>query len=342
MANPQKDNGYTAIANQIMDALCKIRIPGEARQVFDFVLRKTYGWNKTSDCIPLSQFTEATGMTKSSVCKAIKKLKEMNLIEVSSANQEFANRYSINKDFETWNRIKKVTRGVSKKGNECPVDNPVDNSLPKKEIVSFKGNIHCQKRKYSFPLKDTSKDNYKRQLQKTTLAQVLESSDARSLVAYFCQCYKNKFRADYIPEWGKDAKLLKGLAEITGRYELIKLIDLYFEVDDNFIANSGHTIGIFKTQINKLLQIKRGNIVPAKKAKTNADLRKIELMISDRLGQIAKKESIADVMREIPQNLWWLVDRFLKKQYPQDRSGNFGQVEAQLIREKVLSKESVK
>lgn len=40
MAEPQKENGYTPIANEIMDALCRIRIPGEERQVLDCISGK--------------------------------------------------------------------------------------------------------------------------------------------------------------------------------------------------------------------------------------------------------------------------------------------------------------
>lgn len=46
MANPQCENGFTKIANELMEALAKIRIPGEARQVLDVIFRQTYGWNK--------------------------------------------------------------------------------------------------------------------------------------------------------------------------------------------------------------------------------------------------------------------------------------------------------
>lgn len=80
MANPQIENGYTRIANEIMDALAKIRIPGQARQVLDFILRKTYGWNKKTDMISLSQFVEGTGLSKVAVCKGINKLLGMNII----------------------------------------------------------------------------------------------------------------------------------------------------------------------------------------------------------------------------------------------------------------------
>jgi len=80
MASPQKEDGYTAISNEIMEALGRTRIPGEARQILDVILRKTYGWNKLTDSISLSQFVECTGISKPHVSMGIKKLLSMNLI----------------------------------------------------------------------------------------------------------------------------------------------------------------------------------------------------------------------------------------------------------------------
>ncbi len=74
MASPQAENGYTKISNEIMEQLSMIRIPGEARQVLDTILRKTYGWSKKSDSISLSQFMKMTGLSKVSICKGIKNL----------------------------------------------------------------------------------------------------------------------------------------------------------------------------------------------------------------------------------------------------------------------------
>jgi len=67
---PQKENGYTPIANEIMDALCSHRISGEERQLLDCIIRKTYGWNKKVDEISLSQFMKMTGMYKTSHSKS--------------------------------------------------------------------------------------------------------------------------------------------------------------------------------------------------------------------------------------------------------------------------------
>lgn len=139
MATPQTENGYTRIASEILDALARIRIPGEAMQIFWVVLRKTYGFQKKEDAIALSQFCLATGITKPNVCAALKKLKEMNLI--TQKDNAVANVYSINKDYTTWKPLpKKITLPkkimiVTQKDNE-----PLPKKLPTKDNIT-KDNI---------------------------------------------------------------------------------------------------------------------------------------------------------------------------------------------------------
>lgn len=131
MISPQKENGYTPIANEIMDALAKIRIPGQARQVLDFILRKTYGWNKKQAIISLSQFVEGTGLSKVSICKGLNKLLEMKIITklgnaksyFTKLGNDFDVTYGFQKQYKLWLTLpKKVTSQKSK------------NTLPKKEI----------------------------------------------------------------------------------------------------------------------------------------------------------------------------------------------------------------
>lgn len=100
MASPQIENGYTKISNEILDALCKTRINGEARQVLDFIIRKTYGFNKRKDRISLSQFEEGTVLDRKSVCRAINKLKNMKLIIVIP--NEDGNTYQFQKNNDEW------------------------------------------------------------------------------------------------------------------------------------------------------------------------------------------------------------------------------------------------
>ena len=59
----------------------------------------------------------------------------------------------------------------------------------------------------------------------------------------------------YLVSYGKDQKILKELVGIYGAQKLVTLIHAFFKKvkTDEFLQKTGATIGIFKTQIPKLL-----------------------------------------------------------------------------------------
>ena len=114
MANPQVEEGYTKISNELLEALARIRVPGEARQVLDVILRKTYGYSKKEDAISLSQFVLATGLSKSHICDALKKLNAMNLI--TENGKGIAKNYSIYKHFSLWKPLPKKGKAFPNSG----------------------------------------------------------------------------------------------------------------------------------------------------------------------------------------------------------------------------------
>jgi len=158
MASPQADNGYTRIANEIMDNLAKIRIAGEARQMLDVIIRKTYGFNKKEDKISTSQFIKLTGLSRIAIPKARRKLLFLNLITVSQKGYSQGLTYSIQKDYEKWK------------------------PYPKKDTVSKKGRRGIQKSKQGYPKKDTncipksSTQKKERQLTKDILQNTIDFS----------------------------------------------------------------------------------------------------------------------------------------------------------------------
>ena len=72
--SPQLEDGFIRIATEIWTALIAYRLSGEQRQCLDFIIRKTYGFNKKEDCISNSQFCNATGISKAHVCRALNAL----------------------------------------------------------------------------------------------------------------------------------------------------------------------------------------------------------------------------------------------------------------------------
>jgi len=149
LASPQKENGYTAIANKIMEALASIRIPGEARQVLDVILRKTYGWNKKEDKISLSQFKKATGLLRPNI-RARGKLLNMNIISVIQKDNTDITTYRFQKDYTKWKPLskritlsKKIISVVQKDNLPFPKRIHTKDTITKpsitkaKEVVSF-------------------------------------------------------------------------------------------------------------------------------------------------------------------------------------------------------------
>ena len=135
MAKPQLENGYTQISNEILEAFAKIRISGECWQCLNVIIRKTYGFKKKEDWISLSQFVDFTGLKKESVCRALKKLIDMRIINKDVNNGKV--KYSLQKDYALWIPLaKKVTYKPSKiNKNDNDINNNVTpNTLTKKPI----------------------------------------------------------------------------------------------------------------------------------------------------------------------------------------------------------------
>jgi len=96
MANPQKENGYTAIANEIIEHLVKVRLPPSEKDIIFFVIRKTYGFHKKEDRISLTQFQLGTDLSRPTVVKSLKNLLVRNMLIKSGLLLRF------NKDYESW------------------------------------------------------------------------------------------------------------------------------------------------------------------------------------------------------------------------------------------------
>jgi len=146
MASPQVENGHVDIANEIVEALAHIRLSGEEMQVLWVIFRKTYGWHKKQDAIPLSQFSQMTGLTRIHVLRAINKLLPKKVICVTKNGNNQPNAYEFNKDFDEWVVLpKKVT--VTKKGNEV---------LPKMAIKVLPKKVHSKETAKEIILPDSS------------------------------------------------------------------------------------------------------------------------------------------------------------------------------------------
>jgi len=77
--------------------------------------------------------------------------------------------------------------------------------------------------------------------------------EVKLFIDYYYEEFKKRFRAAPIINGGKDGSLVKELLGTIGLEELKRLLGLFFKAEDEFIKDSGYTIGVFKSQINKLI-----------------------------------------------------------------------------------------
>jgi len=108
-----REEKFTKFDNKVLDALIEYRIPGQEMKCLLFIIRKTWGYHKITDNISLSQFQKATGMDKSSISKALDRLKLKKVIIVGKNTNKKGKDYRINKKFQTWEKQGRGTRRKS-------------------------------------------------------------------------------------------------------------------------------------------------------------------------------------------------------------------------------------
>lgn len=65
----QLENGHTRIANEIIEAMCKLKISNYESRFLWALFRKTYGFHKKEDKIALSQFSELTNIESHNIAR---------------------------------------------------------------------------------------------------------------------------------------------------------------------------------------------------------------------------------------------------------------------------------
>ena len=143
MANPQLQNGYTRIANELLEAICRLNISGNELRILLFIVRRTYGFGKSSADISLSEISEATGVRRNHVLRALKKLSDAKII-TRQTDRTKPQSISIEKNYEEWS-----------------VESCASLLLPKTVTVTKNGNSGVTKNGNSTYYKENIKENIK-------------------------------------------------------------------------------------------------------------------------------------------------------------------------------------
>ena len=97
MSSPQKENGFTPIANELLEAFYRCKLLEYERVIMLCIWRKTYGWNKKEDWVSNSQLHEETGIALPNITRTIKSLREKFVISKKGKL------VCVNKCYKEWN-----------------------------------------------------------------------------------------------------------------------------------------------------------------------------------------------------------------------------------------------
>lgn len=148
MASPQIEDGYTKIANELLEAILTVNLSNYAFRVFMAILRKTYGFNKKTDWISLTQISVLTGIRTTHICRAVHELVNKNMLIKNGKVK------GINKNYKQWklpiqvvpiqvvpnevilpNQVIKVTQSGNKKlPNQVVTKETTKETIQKKHI----------------------------------------------------------------------------------------------------------------------------------------------------------------------------------------------------------------
>lgn len=145
---PQTGDGFVRIANELFDAMIDVRIPGEVRRVFDYILRMTYGYNRKTFDTTQQQIAKRLKTSQQRVFEALKWLTESSMIINTK------NRVDLSKNCLT-------TLGIQKRYN---LWKPTRKSVLTRKTVLIQHGKPCQsntEKRVDLYVKDNFKDNSK-------------------------------------------------------------------------------------------------------------------------------------------------------------------------------------
>lgn len=233
--SPQVEDGHCRMNNEILQKLIAHKLNGSQLSVVLYIWRKTWGFNKKEDAIAISQFVRATRLSSRGIQMALKQLKKLRIIFYKQngplKNGSPLNIYLFNKHWDTW-------RG-----------RPLQDSSPLKNKVAT-GAKTCTRplNKPAPTINNITKDNKQKTVRPA-------NPDHSKFVKYWCETYEANVHEPYMFAGQKDGKLVKDLISTFGYEKLCKMAEMFIKtVDDNFINECGHTIGIFQLKAQKMVE----------------------------------------------------------------------------------------
>lgn len=131
MAAPQKENGFLAVATEIVEAVVSRDFTGHQCRILMLLWRETYGWQRRSADFSLGLIESKTGIPRKTASKILQKLVDLRVVVQTSPHSKISPaQYRFEKDYDLW----EVGGGIPPQGDPLQRDRV---SLPQGQGVSL-------------------------------------------------------------------------------------------------------------------------------------------------------------------------------------------------------------
>lgn len=122
MADVQKENGYTPVANELLEQLVKLPLNGTQLRIICLVWRYTYGFSRKNHTLSEGFISNGTGIHKKQIQREMNELIRYSILAVvKEATFSSPRIIQFNKNFDEWEVTKKLPG--SKKDTHTGSDN---------------------------------------------------------------------------------------------------------------------------------------------------------------------------------------------------------------------------
>jgi phage replication O-like protein O len=103
MASPQLKNGYTRIANELLEAIIGAKLNGTQYAIVLAIIRATYGYHRKSKTLGIAFFKENIGRHRRQIAVELDSLIKRNVVKVVCEHTYGKSReLQLNKDYGSW------------------------------------------------------------------------------------------------------------------------------------------------------------------------------------------------------------------------------------------------
>lgn len=238
---PQLEDGFVRIANELYDAILLAPFSKRELLIVFAVIRKTYGYGKRADDMTMTQLAQLTGLTRAHASETVRDLSAKNVILIRDG--DYGKVITLSKNYRNWNFAIRPESGRTQNGTR-----------PESGSEASRNGIQAvPKRDPSRPDSGSTKDNPKRQLQKTTPKDKVPAAVPATGPTWDAYAAAYQGRYGVLPVRNATVNTqLANLVKRIGAEDAPQVAAFYVGHNSPFYVRRGHVVGALLADAEKL------------------------------------------------------------------------------------------